>query len=296
MRAQVLYPNIIGFDSHAFIDRLGPELATECVRAYNDFLAEFASADSARLVPIMMLPYWDVDAAVSEMQRAHELGHRGVLFAALWKRIGYPNIADDRWTPLLSAAEELGLPINYHVGFSVRPTERLARGWEMRTKTALAERTDRQSFVKNVTLGMASNVEAAAETILRGVASRHPGLRFVSVESGFGYWPWVLEQMDWLWQSSGASREFPDRDLPSEIWRRSFFATYWFEQGPLVQLDEFADNVMFETDFPHETSLPALHVPPRERALEGLAAAGVSAATARKVLWDNAARLYGLEA
>lgn len=178
----------------------------------------------------------------------------------------------------------MGLPINYHVGFSVRPTERLAKGWEMRTKTALAERTDRQSFVKNLTLGMASNVEAAAETILRGVASRHPDLRFVSVESGFGYWPWVLEQMDWLWQSSGASREFPDRDLPSEIWRRSFFATYWFEQGPLVQLDDFTDNVMFETDFPHETSLPALHVPPRERALEGLAAAGVSTATARKVL------------
>lgn len=76
-------PNIIGFDSHAFIDRLGPELATECVRAYNDFLAEFASVNPSRLLPIMMLPYWDVDAAVTKMERAHELGHRGVLFAAL---------------------------------------------------------------------------------------------------------------------------------------------------------------------------------------------------------------------
>jgi predicted TIM-barrel fold metal-dependent hydrolase len=293
--AQVLYPNIIGFDAHAFLDQLGPELATECVRAYNDFLAEFAGVAPKRFIPMMMLPFWNVDASVKEMARAHQLGHKGVLFAALLQRIGLPNISDPLWTPVLATAEEMGLSINYHVGFSVRTNEALAKGWKMRTKTALQKRTDRQAFVKNVTLGMASNTEAAAETILRGVASRHPRLKFVSVESGFGYWPWVLEQMDWLWQSSGASKEFPDRELPSVIWRQSFYATYWFERGPLVQLEDYADNVMYETDFPHETSLPAVNVPPREHAIRGLEAAGVSIETARKVLYGNAARLYHLD-
>jgi predicted TIM-barrel fold metal-dependent hydrolase len=295
LRAQVLYPNVIGFDAHAFLEQLGPEMATECVRAYNDFLAEFASADPRRLIPMMMLPFWDVEASVAEMIRAQALGHKGVLFAALLQRIGLPNIGDESWEPLLSSAEEMGLSINYHVGFSIRPAEALAKGWEMRTKTALEKYTNRTSFVKNVTLGMASNTEAAADTILRGVASRHPDLRFVSVESGFGYWPWVLEQMDWLWQSSGAYKEFPDRDLPSEIWRQSFYATYWFEQGPLRQLEDFADNVMYETDFPHETSLPALHVSPRAHAVAGLERAGVSMETARKVLYQNAAKLYHLD-
>jgi predicted TIM-barrel fold metal-dependent hydrolase len=218
-----------------------------------------------------------------------------VLFAALFERIGLPNISDPQWEPVLSAAEDMDLSMNFHVGFSIRTADKLAAGWSMRTKTALAKRTNRPSFVKNVTLGMASNTEAAADVILRGVASRHPRLRFVSVESGFGYWPWVLEQMDWLWQSSGASKEFPDRDLPSEIWRHSFFATYWFEKGPLVQLDDYADNVMFESDFPHETSLPALHVTPREHAMEGITQAGVSESTARKVLFENAAKLYHLD-
>lgn len=295
VQAQVLYPNIIGFDSHAFLDQLGPELATECVRAYNDFLAEFASVDPNRLVPVMMLPFWDPEASVKEMARAYELGHKGVLFAALFQRIGLPNISDPIWQPVLASAEDMGLPVNFHVGFSIRPAEALAKGWNMRTKTALAQRTDRLSFVKNVTLGMASNTEAAADVILRGVASRHPRLKFVSVESGFGYWPWVLEQMDWLWESSGAFKEFPDRDRPSEIWRQSFYATYWFERGPLSQLEDYADNVMYETDFPHETSLPALKVAPRQHAVEGLYAAGVSMATARKVLFENAAQLYRLD-
>lgn len=294
LAAQVLYPNIIGFDTHAFIEQLDPALALECVRAYNDFLAEFASADPNRLIPIMMLPVWDPQACVVEMKRARELGHRGILFAALFERIGLPGITDPIWEPVLSAAQDFDLSVNFHVGFSVRTSLKSKSGWQMRTRNALAERTDRLSFVKRVTLGCTSNIEAAAHVVLQGVPAKYPRLKFVSVESGFGYWPWVLEQMDWLWQSSGAYREFPDRDLPSEVWRRSFLATFWFEQYPLVQLENFADNVMFETDFPHETSLPALGVNAAAHATESLRAAGVSSETTSKVLYGNAARLYGI--
>ena len=67
--AQVLYPNLIGFEAHAFIKELGPEMALDCVRAYNDFLAEFASADPRRLIPMMMLPFWDPEASLTEMDR-----------------------------------------------------------------------------------------------------------------------------------------------------------------------------------------------------------------------------------
>jgi hypothetical protein len=63
--AQVLYPNLIGFDSYSFLAELGPTLAKEAVRAYNDFLDDFASTDRNRLVPIAMLPYWDIDATLA---------------------------------------------------------------------------------------------------------------------------------------------------------------------------------------------------------------------------------------
>src|SRR3984893_6274644 len=62
---QVLYPNLIGFEAPLFM-RLGPELSLACTRAYNDFITEFASADTKRLIPITMLPFWDQDASVVE--------------------------------------------------------------------------------------------------------------------------------------------------------------------------------------------------------------------------------------
>ena len=78
--AQVLYPNVAGFGSQRFL-RLGDdELKLICVRAYNDFLRDWASADHRRLLTVMTTPFWDVDAAVAEIERGAAAGHRGILF------------------------------------------------------------------------------------------------------------------------------------------------------------------------------------------------------------------------
>ena len=112
--AQVLYPNVIGFYAPLFM-RMEPEIALACVRAYNDFLTEFASYDPARLIPIAMLPFWDVEAAVVEMERCYELGHRGILFANKYEKVGLPPCWDAHWDPVYAAAEEMALPVNFHV-------------------------------------------------------------------------------------------------------------------------------------------------------------------------------------
>ena len=294
--AQVLYPNLIGFDSHAFLAELGPDGATEAVRVYNDFLADFAATDPDRLIPIAMLPYWDIDVAVAEMVRAKEAGHRGVLMAALLKRLGMKNLSDPHWTPLLAAAEDLQMSINLHIGFNLRDRDQIERDNARRTKTALAKYTNRLSFVKNLALANSSVVEAAADIILGGVCARHPDLKIVSVESGFGYWPFALENMDWHWHTSAANVEYPERMLPSEYWRQNFFATFWFERASLPLLPAYQDNVMFETDFPHETGIfpgPWSHNLTARAAVEQNLA-DCDPAVARKVLFENAARLYGI--
>ena len=127
---QVMYPNILGFHSHVFLNEMPRELATECVRAYNDWLTEFCSADSRRLIPMMMLPFWDIDESVAEMKRAYEMGHKGVLFAARYNKVGLPRRVDDYWEPLLGQAQEMGLPMNFHVGFLSSP------GGSSRSRTA----------------------------------------------------------------------------------------------------------------------------------------------------------------
>ena len=64
IQAQVLYPNVGGFGSGRFLSLGEPELMPECVRAYNDFLTDWTSADPDRLLPVTAMPFWDVAAMV----------------------------------------------------------------------------------------------------------------------------------------------------------------------------------------------------------------------------------------
>ena len=50
--AMVMYPNVGGFGSQQFLKLKDPEMMIACVRAYNDWQTEWASADSRRLLPI----------------------------------------------------------------------------------------------------------------------------------------------------------------------------------------------------------------------------------------------------
>ena len=68
--AQVLYPNVGGFGSGGFLKLKEPELMLECVRAYNDFLVDWCSADPKRLIPVAAMPFWDVNECVKEVERS----------------------------------------------------------------------------------------------------------------------------------------------------------------------------------------------------------------------------------
>jgi len=285
---QLLYPNILGFHSHIFLNELEPELATDCVRAYNDWLTEFCSADPRRLIPMMMLPFWDIDASVAEMKRAADMGHKGVLFAAQYEKVGLPPLIDDHWEPVLSQAQEMGLSMNFHVGF-------LSSKEDLKGAVNQAEKL---SFTKESSLVLLGNARNIAEVVVSGVCHRYPDLKFVSVENGAGWLPFLAESMDWQWLNVGAQRDYPDRLLPSEYMRRQIFGMYWFEQASMRSAIELlGDNLMFETDFPHATSLspgPASESPsPREvidRSLGGLPDEVVG-----KVLQHTATDLYHLE-
>src|SRR5690242_8763718 len=54
------------------------ELRTVCLEIFNDASAEIQAGSGNRLLPMALLPGWDVDACVREVRRAKELGLRGV--------------------------------------------------------------------------------------------------------------------------------------------------------------------------------------------------------------------------
>jgi predicted TIM-barrel fold metal-dependent hydrolase len=243
---QVLYPNILGFYSHVFAE-LDRELAGEIVRAYNDFQTWFVKEGDDRFVALTCLPYWDIEASVAELERCVEDGHRGLILGLDYPRVGLPALRDEYWAPVLSAAESNGLPINFHIGFAASSREEESQHQKVQ---------DRRQYCKDTAMFMLGNAAAISEVIVSGLCERYPRLDFVSVESGAGFIPFLLQSLDWQWLNSGARTEYPSWLMPSEYFRRQIYGTFWFEGNAAFDaIAQYPDNIMFETDFPHPTSL-----------------------------------------
>jgi len=283
--ACALYPNIGGFGSQQFLAIADDEAKRWAVRAYNDFLCDWTSVDPRRFVTVMSVPFWDVAAAVAEVERVAGRGFRGILFTGEPQRFGLPFLADHYWDPLWSVAEEAGLPIHFHIGGgeddSSEMTDRLpVQGHPGATAHAAVD-----LFLKN---GI-----QCADLILSGVLPRYPDLKFVSVESGTGWVPFMLETADYSYLGAfRKGRQRTEELLPSELFARQVYVTYWFEQvAPHRLLDDLPlDNILFETDFPHTACLYGNIDETIERGL-----AGATEDVRRKFLWDNAAALYRIE-
>jgi uncharacterized protein len=288
--AHVLYPNVAGFGAGKVLALGDRELMLACVQAYNDFLAEYASADPRRYVPIMALPMWDMELCRAEIKRSADRGHKGVIMTGEPNHWGLPHIADPQWDPLWTAAQDAGLSINFHIGSGDMSI------FDMAYEPA-GLHANYAGF--GVQFGMA-NVRVIANLITGGVCHRFPDLKFVSVESGIGWIPFALEHLDWQWKNCGVPEEHPEYDLlPSEYFRRQMYGSFWFEQASMRSAVEQlgADCILYETDFPHPTSMapgPATAaVSPRDYIAESFA--GLPEEARRKVLHDNAAKLYHLD-
>ena len=75
---------------------------------------------------------------------------------------------------------------------------------------------------------------------------------------GIGWIPFVLEAMDYQFMGNSVTEEHPEFDrCPRSTSRATFIACYWFEQvAPRRLIDKIGvDRMLFETDFPHPTSL-----------------------------------------
>jgi predicted TIM-barrel fold metal-dependent hydrolase len=114
--AQVLYPNLLGFQQYAFLSLPEP-LRSECVKAYNDFLIDFTSEDPRRFIPILFVPYWDIDFALSEIKRGAAAGHKGALFPSAFFKQGLPMLSEGYWNPVYALCQDIGMSLNFHTAF-----------------------------------------------------------------------------------------------------------------------------------------------------------------------------------
>jgi predicted TIM-barrel fold metal-dependent hydrolase len=288
--SQVLYPNVAGFGAGKFLGIGDHELMLACVQAYNDFLVEYSSGAPGRFIPIMAIPFWDLDATEKEIARCADAGHKGIIMSGDPGYWGLEKLTNPHWDRLWAMAQDAELSINFHIGAG-----------DMSIFETVYEGSGAHANYAGFSMqfGM-SNARVIALLITGGICHRFPRLNFVSVESGVGWLPFALAGLDWQWKNCGVPIEHPEYDLlPSEYFKRQIFGCFWFEDQTAGDAIDFLgpDCILYETDFPHPTSMspgPATSaIAPNEFIANHLAFLGDD--VLQKVLHDNAARIYHVD-
>jgi len=267
-----------------------PELRRACYEAYNDWLAEFCAAKPERLIGVAQLSLEDPGAARDELLRLAKRGdlrHVNILASR-----ATPPVYDEAWEPFWSAAEEVGVPIGFHLAVLVKKT-RLESGEANAANPAIAVASRFAKEPPGIQL-----LEPITGLIFGGVFDRHPRLKLVMAEAGLAWIPSMIQGLDIWYQRSRDGRRLTGdapvalpKLLPSEYFQRQIWIS--FVDDPLGVkmvggiLDE--DKVMFGSDYPH----PASTWPYSQRVIEQHSS-HLAADVRRKVFRDNARALFGI--
>jgi predicted TIM-barrel fold metal-dependent hydrolase len=268
---QILYPTFAG-------QMLGREfhdtaLLAACCRAYNDWAAEYSSAETKRLRWAAILPMQHVEAAVAEADRAAANG--AVSFYVRPNPVKGRSIFNEDYLPLWTEVEKLGMPISTHDSASSSVP---SFGDRMSTHTS-------GHILSHPFEAMA----AMAGLIWYGVLERLPKLKVVHVEADGGWVPYWLQRMEQHWNFSGNAEHEYLTMRPTEYFKRNFFVAFRGDEPTLKPAVELLgdDNFVWDTDYPHgDGTFPW--------GLQKFLEQPISESSKRKILWENPARAFNL--
>jgi predicted TIM-barrel fold metal-dependent hydrolase len=256
------------------------ELALAIIQMFNDGCADRQQESGERLFSLPNLPMWDKAATEAEARRCIDLGLKGFVMPDKPERLGKPSYSNDYWNPLWEMCEATGTPINFHLNSAINPGGITWDEFDFEQRLAVA------SMMYSV--GNAANL---GNWLVSGVLDRYPNLKIGLIESGLGWVPFVVEmmehQIDEMMPNAGKKLQ----KRPWEYFRQNFWVTFWYESiGPKQLLETVGvDRVLFETDYPHPTSLyPGV----QEHIVDVLG--GYDDSVRKRVLETNAVKLYNL--
>jgi uncharacterized protein len=261
-------------------DDLKPDYAAALARAYNDWAADYCKADPQRLKFAAQIAMHDVPSAVAETRRA--VGKLGAVAV-----IGTPNpvngqhLHDEACEPLWETLEELDVPIGFH------PTGNTA------LKDDAGRRYVGHANFHPIAHAIRNPVElmgAIASLTTGGVMERHPKLRAAFLEGTAGWLYWWLWRLDDQWEKFGPGCERQLSMLPSEYFRRQCYIALDVDEEPAVDAVNKlgAEYFVVSSDYPHsDGAFP--------EAMQQFLGLPLSDEQRRNILWDNCARLYGIE-
>ena len=274
--AEVLYPSL-GMSVFGMPDAA---LQRACFHAYNDWVAEYCSHDPKRLYGIGLISLEEMTHVEEDLERIAKQGMRG---AMIW---GAPPAdrpySDSGYDPFWASAAEKSLPVSLHIIAS--------RG---ATSSQVSDVTGSATFDPGVWYMTVLHEiqESLARIVFGGVLERFPTLQIVSAENDTGWLPHFMYRMDHCYEKYRAMWSAPLDAPPSQYIRRQVWATFQDDPiGPATHEVFGADNYMWASDFPHSDST----FPDSRKWIEKNFA-GVPDAVKQRIVYRNAAQLYGVD-
>jgi len=287
-----------------------PEAARVLATAYNDWVDDYAAADRRRLFPCAVLPIQSVEHAIAELRRVAKKGFKAAAVRPCFWNGRYPTLPE--FDPLWREFEALGVVLAMHT-FPSR--EALTSEWAQRIAQTRGAGTgllftdepvvySPGQFISNIVFAMEPTIDASealgfimeamtwlTTVLMTGWLEKFPRLKCAVLESNATWLPLVL----------GRSRNFldlyafqrgPERPIadPVETFYRRCFIAFESDEAPVYRMWDLYENVgIWSSDYPHHDAEDVWE------ALEAMTKLGVPEAVQKKLLGDNARRLYGIE-
>ena len=184
VEASLCFPTFPRFCGQTFAEAHDKDLALACVRAYNDWMVEEWCGDAGgRLIPLCIVPLWDVDLAAEEVRRNAARGVTAVAFSEITAKLGLPSLHSGYWEPFFDACDETDTLVCMHIGSSSQMP---------------ATSADAPTAV-GATLSFGNAMSSLSDFLFSGVLVRHPKLRLAYSEGQIGWMPYILERADDVW-------------------------------------------------------------------------------------------------
>ena len=255
---------------------LEPAVGSAYARAYNTWLHGFCRRDPQRLRGMGLISLHEPARMVAELERVAGFGWTTVVLRP--NKIAGRTLGDPVYEPFWAACEARSIGVALHSGAHAHAPMAGSDRFETHYGLVACAHPLEQMM-------------ALLTLVESGVLERHPGLRVAALEAGCGwllYWLWRLDEVHKNFQGELDGRA---RLKPSEYFRRQYFVTLEPDEPYLpVALQQLGEgSLMFGTDFPHPDHGPEIVEEMLAREAE------LSSQALRKILWDNAARFFGVE-
>jgi predicted TIM-barrel fold metal-dependent hydrolase len=267
--AEVLYPTSELWDAIKVSDDRDLRLA--CVRAYNDWIAEFSSHAPDRLIGLAKIPTTSPEDARDEFLRCvNELNLRGAILDA-WPSGG--AVTDETNDVFWAVANDLEVPVSLHYAVGSEANTAPPRGISAGVKPPLTD--------------------AVLPMVTAGVLDRFPNVKLVSAHADAG---WALHWLEFMDIQYVRHRHLdfyklqnPDA-LPSEYVRKHIWFTFHQDRTVVTHRSKIGTTqLLWSSHFPDEESEW-----PDNRQQAMRVTSEVDSADQQALLAGNTARLYRL--